>query len=167
MHRTSSVYIAPNSPWVKTFIDEDVCFQAGTVQHQGIYQRLVQQNFMADAQLALALRELLGNYAAIFETAQYIFAYVDRVRSYPIFYHQQAQTLLIGNHAKMMMAAAQHMQIAEANCKTYLMSGYVHGNGTFYEGLHQLRAGEFLLWDKNKRQLTVDRYYQYLPRPDA
>src|SRR5690606_18761374 len=111
--------------------------------------------------------ELLGNYAAIFETAQYIFAYVDRVRSYPIFYHQQAQTLLIGNHAKMMMAAAQHMQIAEANCKTYLMSGYVHGNGTYYEGLHQLRAGEFLLCNKDKRQLTVDRYYLYLPRSDA
>lgn len=126
------------------------------------------QRLHCDANLDSSLMDLLksaiGNYAGIIEGPDFIFACVDRIRSYPVFYVNNNHSLWISNCAQTIKIYGKLNNINSHALLEFKMSGYVMGHDTLYQHLYQLQAGECLLWKKNKT-LTVRRYYCYIPYP--
>jgi asparagine synthase (glutamine-hydrolysing) len=155
-----------NSRWQRTHHDDYICYHVhDNINHQSIYHQL-NQLANGDAALKQILQTLRGNFACIIDTKDYIFACVDRIRSHSIYFYHQQNNFLIADNPQTILDATKTLKINDNNLLTFLMTGYVLGDGTLYEDLKQLRAGEYLLWNKNRSQLTVTQYYQYLPCPD-
>lgn len=110
------------------------------------------------------LNSLIGHFAVIVETSTLIIAFVDVIRSYPIFYAtDEHHNLAISNSAHLLKQKYQISQVDQTALLEFMMAGYVTNRETIYHNLYQLRAGEYLLWDKMKCQLTVQRYFRYHP----
>ncbi|MEZ5902360.1 MAG: asparagine synthase-related protein [Alphaproteobacteria bacterium] len=93
------------------------------------------------------------------ETSTHAVAWVDHIRSWPIFYNMCTGTLSASNNARNL----KNQKIDENSCLEFAMSGYVTGKNTLYENIKCLQPGEFLIWEKNNLKLTLVRYYQYSP----
>ena len=102
----------------------------------------------------------------ILSSPDFIFASVDRIKSYPVYYgFDQHGQLFVSNCPYYIQSAAHLMEVnPDALCE-FSMTSYVLGRNTLYQSLYQLQAGEFLLWNKNQKQLVVHRYYRYVPNP--
>jgi len=116
--------------------------------------------------LAETLERSLGQFSAIVVGPEFVLASVDCVRGYPLFYSEDAAPRLVSNSARKLRAAANLDRVDETSVVEFTMTGYVTGRNTVYEKLYQLRPGEFLLWRAAADDLTVRRYYRYLPRPE-
>lgn len=157
------IKINRHSRWQRRDGDGYVGYHIGRdIDRHGIHHQLQS----VDARLKPLLRGLQGNFGCIINTENYIFACVDRIRSYPIYFFHQQNNFLIADNPRSILDAVGLSTVNDENLLTFLMTGYVLGDGTLYQGLKQLQAGEFLIWDKKRAQLTRSSYYQYLPCPD-
>lgn len=103
----------------------------------------------------------LGNYAFIIEGGDWIIASVDRLRSFPVFYFQKDDSFAVSNSANALVDEMEISEIDELSLLEFRQSGYVTGRKTLCRNLFQLRAGEFLVWDKVKRELRTERYFEF------
>ena len=110
------------------------------------------------------LNQQVGNFAAIIEGPDFVLAFVDTVRSYPIFYTQGVENLILSNSARLARDEGGIKNLDHTSLLEFSMAGYVTGRETVYENLFQLQAGELLLWDKTERNLVLERYYRYYPQ---
>ena len=103
-----------------------------------------------------------GHFAAILDRGDAVLAFVDHCRSYPVFYSATGEGT-VSNSARQVKAAEALTAVDETAALEFAMAGYVTGSDTIFEGLHQLQAGELLLWDRTTRTLTLQRYFRYYP----
>ncbi|MBL7071876.1 MAG: hypothetical protein ISS26_06910 [Candidatus Omnitrophica bacterium] len=104
---------------------------------------------------------LNGSFALILADNGKVFASVDRIRSFPVFFGKTKEAFFIGGEAhdikRKMNAAISHHAVEE-----FLMSGYVSGDNTLCEGLKQLRAGEAVSFSsEGPDSPRVERYYDF------
>lgn len=105
--------------------------------------------------------------AGIFETDRYIVAWVDHIRTWPVFYAIQNEQFYVSPSAEEVRKAAELTQKDPASVTEFSMSGYVTGAHTLYKGLCALLPGECIVWDKKARTHEIIRYYRYLPTPEV
>lgn len=111
-----------------------------------------------------AILEGLTDYTSgILETPDQLVAWVDHIRAWPVFYTHKDEQFAVSNNARKIQSGEELDAIDEKSCIEFAMSGYVSGDRTLYKDLKALRPGEFLVWDKSARKLTITRYHQYLP----
>lgn len=99
--------------------------------------------------------ELKGQFGFVFEDKTHIYAFVDKIRSFPLFYY--------GNKI------SHDCSIFELESETYNdqallefnMAGYTLGNKTLYNNLTQILPGEYIVVDKKDNSLTRHRHYRY------
>ncbi len=106
-----------------------------------------------------------GQFGLIVTRVDFIFAAVDRIRSFPIFYASTPKTYMVTNNARQ---ARDKIGLKTENKLSILeiaMAGYVTGANTIYNGLGQLQPGEFLFWSLNNSIAKFHRYYRYAPEP--
>ena len=105
-----------------------------------------------------ALAILDGNFAFILQAKRYVLACVDHVRSFPLFYSLVGGGLRLSCSAQSLRADVGLEEFDETAELEFLMSGYVLGGNTLYEGLQQLQGGEFLLYTEENHDVVLKRY---------
>lgn len=103
--------------------------------------------------------------SGIVETDKYILAWVDHIRSWPLFYTQKNKDFMISNNARRLKKQAKLDKIDQKALTEFSMSGFIGGKNTMISHLYCLQPGEFLLFDKKKSDLKTDRYFKYIPNP--
>jgi asparagine synthase (glutamine-hydrolysing) len=104
-----------------------------------------------------------GFFAAIIETNTSVLAIVDHVRSYPLFYFQKQLELCISNSPRRIMNTLSLTKHNQQAVNEFVLAGYTNGRNTLLNNVFQLQAGEFLVFDKEKKTSNVQRYFQYFP----
>jgi asparagine synthase (glutamine-hydrolysing) len=110
---------------------------------------------------------LNGHFACIYEDAHNLVAGVDRIRSIPLFYAQlpDGGLLLSESATDIATGVGAREWDSTALCEFYA-TGYVFGSRTFAPGVRQLEAGQFLLFDKLARKVSVKYYYTHRHEPE-
>jgi asparagine synthase (glutamine-hydrolysing) len=114
-------------------------------------------------ELKKVLNTIPGFYSAIIETPKIIFAVVDHIRSYPLFYFNNNKKFNISNSARKVKQNQSLTNTNENAVFDLCMTGFVTGKNTLYEKLFQIQAGEYLLWDKIAKSINTESYFKYLP----
>lgn len=119
-------------------------------------------NANCDREKTNALLQCLnGNFALIIETSNFIYCFVDRVRSIPLFYGIKDGSFIISDDANYMRKIIDPPFNEEAGAE-FLVTGYVTGNETLFEGIYQVQAGEYLIYNKGDGSLKRSYYHRYL-----
>ncbi len=152
--------------WFNGFIWQGDRFLTGKQAGRAIHESLLKQRLLStdnahQPAIKNFLRNLRGNCSCIIKTSYFVLGWVDKLRSYPIFYHFQDNGFLISNSARKIKDTGQLVHKDAVSLLEFRMAGYVTGRDTLYEGLHQLQAGEYLFFIEETQQLAVDKYYQY------
>ena len=113
------------------------------------------------AELISLFNNLNGNFALIIESQDEIICAVDRIRSIPLFYSHQEDHLIISDDAYYIKEQIKP-ELDEKNAAEFLVTGYVTGQDTLFEGIKQLQTGEILVYDKVKCFLTTSSYFRFL-----
>ena len=111
--------------------------------------------------IAIALNKASGAFSFIVEGPLDIFAVCDRIRCYPLFYSVRDGGVGLSDSAEALRDGFSLTRISPASLLELKMSGYVQGAHTLYEDLNQVRAGELVHFDKQKRKLKKSRYYSF------
>lgn len=108
------------------------------------------------------LRAFPGHFAFIAESDHLILAAVDKVRSYPVFYH--ASDMIVRGNA-LDIRRDFNSDFNKRALLELCAAGYVLGNETLYDDLCVLQAGEYLLFNKRDQERQIAHYYKYIPKP--
>lgn len=157
-------------PWTEITTDGGRCWLKGTVFYKNkILQsddvvRLI-SSILNDSQidhetLKAHLLALNGNFALAMETSRYIFCTVDRVRSTPLFYAVSRDGALFSDDANCLRERLDP-PFNEENGAEFLVTGYVTGSDTLFDGISQLQAGEYLVYDKRDGSLITSFYHRF------
>ena len=118
---------------------------------------------------AAALERLIGMFAFIVwdERTRTAFAARDRFGVKPLYYHQSADgTLFLSSEIKALHAAGIRREPNEKTWAQFLAHGLVeHSAETFWNGIHKLPAGHFLIW---KNGITkIEKWYDLAEKTGA
>lgn len=157
-------------PWTKIDANAVTCWLKGTFFYKNkplhgtdvfrlVSSALVNSQLDHEAMKDLLL-DLNGNFAIAIETPQYIFCAVDRVRSIPLFYSVMEGMALFSDDANYLRDRL-NPPFNEKNCAEFLVTGYVTGPDTLFDGISQLQAGEYLVYDKRDSSLITHFYHRF------
>lgn len=102
-----------------------------------------------------------GHFACILETANYVLAFVDRIRSYPIVYRTGSGLPQVSNSIDD-LEDSEGLTLDETACLELATTNYVTGARTLYRSVMQLQAGEAILISKDGSQPVHCKYTSYL-----
>lgn len=102
---------------------------------------------------------LNGFYSLVKLEGDTLFAAVDHIRSYPLFYAQTDSDFYLSDSAEWIRKQLDLTVMDEFAKAEFQLTGYVTGNATLYKPIKQLQAGECLLL--SDRQLNLNRYYTF------
>ena len=106
------------------------------------------------------LLALNGSFALALETPRHIFCAVDRVRSIPLFYAVSGNEALFSDDANHLRDCL-NPPFNEENGAEFLVTGYVTGSDTLFDGISQLRTGEYLIYDREDETLNTYFYHRF------
>lgn len=152
---------------IQTF-DDITCYIAGKGENYRALAKLIGELGIAGDFQALdqLLRDEKSFFSYIIVGPKFVFACVDRIKSYPIFYGMNATNLFVSNCPYTIKHTANLTTVNQDALLEYSMASYVFGENTLYESLYQLQAGEYLLWRRDEKKVVIHRYYRYVPNPD-
>jgi asparagine synthase (glutamine-hydrolysing) len=110
---------------------------------------------------AQALLGLNGFFALIARRGERLVAAVDRVRSIPLFYGENAETICVGDDAEWVRSALGDTQMDPVARDEFSLTGFVSGRQTLYPAVKQILAGEFIVIDRGS-VTCAQRYFRYL-----
>ena len=153
--------MANKFPWTESRQNSLIVHQAGTISDIGELLDAISGSIDLSKIKALCKAEY-QQFGIIVENDDCIFAAVDRVRSFPIFYNIKTHEVTYDDFA---LKATLTFDVEPNAMLQFCMAGYILGSDTLYEDFKNMQAGEYLLLDKHKRTLKVEEYYQYIPNP--
>ncbi|MCE5286194.1 MAG: 7-cyano-7-deazaguanine synthase [Pelosinus sp.] len=104
------------------------------------------------------MKEVNGFFSVLVQRADKVFVAVDRLRSFPLYYAQTEDNILISDDAYWLRDKIEASIDSAAECE-YLSSMYVAGEETLCKSIKQIQAGEIIII--NSAKLTAKRYFQY------
>lgn len=107
------------------------------------------------------LKEINGCFRFVIDCDDYIFAAVDRIRSFPLFYIQKGTEFFIDSDAFELKKHSVNLDLDKLNITEFLLTAYTCMNNTLYPEIKQLEAGQFLIWHKSEARLELRDYYVY------
>ena len=110
------------------------------------------------------LAGISGNFSIIVEGSGFFFAAVDISRTCPVFYSGSSFNDL-KFYDRLPMAAYISNGLNQKSVNEFFELGFVTGDETVFEGIYQLRAGEYLYADQNT--FKKERYFTYVPQEPA
>jgi asparagine synthase (glutamine-hydrolysing) len=103
----------------------------------------------------------IGEFCIVIETDARLFCISDRIRSVPLFYATVQDRIIVSDDANIIRSAL-HPALDPESAAEFLVTGYVTGEGTLFQGLRQTNAGEILVLDKRTGSVHTTPYYRYL-----
>jgi len=128
---------------------------------ESIYPLICIENEIQEKELGQFLKGLNGEFAIVAETESRIFCTVDRLRSIPLFYTVEGGDFLLSDNAYFLKDRI-NSRLNEKNAAEYMVAGYVTGEETLFDGVKQLRSGEFLTYQKKEDRLKTFYYFRFL-----
>ena len=111
-----------------------------------------------------ALKDLLlgfnGTFALVIETRDSLLCVVDRIRSIPLFYAKTDTQFILSDDANSIRALIKP-QFNENNGAEFLVTGYVTGRETLFNGIFQIQAGEYLSFTRKDSHFTTSVYHRF------
>jgi len=109
------------------------------------------------------VNQLRGHFGLICITDNFVFGVADKNRSIPVFYSNLGSRVTILNHAPDLKDLVKPDQycINDQAVLELAMSGYTIGKKSIFNGISQLTAGSYLLYQEES--LVIRRYYDYKP----
>jgi asparagine synthase (glutamine-hydrolysing) len=109
------------------------------------------------------LRHLNGYYSIINVNENNGWMAVDRIRSFPLFYGRQKDSLIISDVASLVKEQVGDLDIHPIARQEFLLTGFVTGPDTLFENVKQMQAGEVIFFsiDEGYVNLKSTRYYDY------
>lgn len=146
--------------WLKgTFFHEDELLQGGDLAW--LFSSVLEDSRIDHEALKTLLLSLNGNFALALETPRYIFCAVDRVRSIPLFYAVSREGGALFSDDANHLRDRLDPPFNEENAAEFLVTGYVTGPDTLFEGISQVQAGEYLVYDKEDASLATRFYHRF------
>ncbi len=102
--------------------------------------------------------------SGVAETETHIVAWVDHIRSWPLFYNNNMVDFKISQNARECGDYNDANNVDLTSSIEFAMSGYVTGNRTLCKDIFCIQPGEFITLNKKDKQLNTHRYFQYLPQ---
>lgn len=111
------------------------------------------------------LSVLDGNFAAVTVRGERLWAAVDHVRSFPLFYGLRDGTFVLSDCANRVRDQLDdHSQCVQASAE-FLLVGYVTGSDTLFPSVKQIQAGEMIVFDgAASEKLRCRRYFAWRHR---
>ena len=109
------------------------------------------------------LKEQPHHFSGIIDSGEYIYAYVDQTRSYPIFYTMERGQIHLSNDARKLFNNLDKWDIDEISKLEFKSAGYVTDKDTLIKGLCQIKPGELLIYNKSDDFLRCVEYFSYYP----
>ncbi len=159
------IYDGRYTDWTKLTKEEGACFFKGPEEFARKMFDLVLDSAHEDicSQITNFLNELYNFSAGFIETENFIVAWVDHIRSWPLYYSTEENSFFLSNNARMVKERLTNFSVDPVSCIEFAMSGYVAGNNTLYDQIKCMQPGEFLIWDKKNKQLRTERLFRYIP----
>ena len=126
-----------------------------------IYPLVYREDESQEKELGELLEELNGDFAIVAETESRIFCAVDRLRKIPLFYIMTKDNFIVSDDAYYLKDKI-NPTLNEKNAAEYMVAGYVTGDETLFDGIKQIKSGEFLIYQKKDNLLNVSSYFRYL-----
>ena len=137
------------------------CFNNAKVFTVGIVNEIKLRNFISKIQSKLGVirsndlkNEILkfkGNFAVIcILNNDYYFAFVDRIKSFPIFVGITKNGFRFSNFAPNLRKEVKNKNLNNEAILSIKMAGYAIGRNTIYLNIFQLLPGEICIIDKKK-----------------
>jgi asparagine synthase (glutamine-hydrolysing) len=107
---------------------------------------------------------LNGNFSVVIRRRDVVFAAVDRIRSFPLFYGNRGNDWYLSDDAYWVNERLEGSEFDRLASAEFLYTGYVTGQDTLCSGLKELQAGEWLCADELEGWIRVstERYYRFL-----
>lgn len=105
---------------------------------------------------------LNGFYSLVKLKEDTLFAAVDHIRSYPLFYAKSDGNFYLSDNAEWIRKQLDLNVMDEFAKAEFQLTGYVTGDATLYQPIKQLQAGECLLLSDG--QVILKRYYTFTHR---
>lgn len=105
---------------------------------------------------------LNGVFSIIWDRGAEVIFGVDRLRGLPLFYACENGEFLLSDSASSVANAMPAPAIHEAALHEYMSTAlFVPGSKTLLEGLYQVQAGEYCVFEKQTACVTQHTYFQY------
>jgi asparagine synthase (glutamine-hydrolysing) len=153
--------------WISEKREDFLCYSKGRKNSLDTLVQQVQGQNAPD--ISGALQEILnsasGYGSAVIEGQDISIAWVDHIRTWPLFYGMKNGGLVISPDARVARDALGFTDndVDPDAALEFSLAGYVTGESTLYKGLSALRPGEFLVWRKGMDAPLLQRYFRYQP----
>ncbi|MDQ0254467.1 asparagine synthase (glutamine-hydrolyzing) [Evansella vedderi] len=134
-------------------------FIKGIVNEDVELDQLVNLQVLNENAVKKLLQKQNTFFSLVCETDTLVFAAVDHLRSYPIFYSVENGNLYLSDDANWIRQQIQEKKINKLSESEFLMTGYVTGENTLYSKIKQLQAGEYLVYNRTDKTLNINNYY--------
>jgi len=104
------------------------------------------------------IKRAKGLFSVIIKEKNKIFAAVDRIRSFPLFYYEDNNEFTITDDTYYLKKKYQ-LECNQLSKKEFLFARYVTGKETLLENVFQIQAGEYLIYNNKIRNLY---YHDFL-----
>lgn len=122
---------------------------------------IYRENEMHEKKIREFLDGLNGEFTIVAETENIIFCAVDKLRRIPLFYIATKDNFIVSDSAYYLKDKI-NSSLNEKNAAEFMVAGYVTGDETLYDGIKQIKSGEFLIYQKKKDLLKTFRYFRFL-----
>jgi asparagine synthase (glutamine-hydrolysing) len=107
-------------------------------------------------------KSMVGNFAIVVETDDWLIGLVDRISGYRLFYRNNSLGCIISNSPrKLRNSKDKYLHPESDSIKEIKMVGYLTGNRTMDKNIFQMCAGEVLLCDKNNGSYAISSYFEF------
>jgi len=104
------------------------------------------------------IENMTGNFAVIVEADDWILGLTDRVSGYRVFYKNN-NIFHISNSPRVLID--NNSSVDQSSIIEMKMAGYLTGDKTIYNDIHQMPPGGVLLFNKLSGNLTIDNYFKF------
>lgn len=114
-----------------------------------------------DTDMKSLLVRMNGSFCFVLENENQTICAVDRLRSLPLFYTRNDGNMQIGDDVDALVKNMPVRNILEISEKEFISTSlFVTGNKTLLEGLYQVEAGTFCVFDKETSKISTVQYFQ-------
>ena len=103
-----------------------------------------------------------GNFSIIYDNGEAVFAAVDRITSFSLFYAMHNETLLLSDSIAMLSNKTGYKEVDETSLNEFRATGLILEDRTLYKNIYKLEAGQYLVLDKKTNQITIKDYFLHL-----
>lgn len=159
----TNVKINLNHGWKKIdniYIKGTILENNHILKPEDVFHKL---NELEESKVIDCLRHLNGYFSIINVNENNGWMAVDRIRSFPLFYGKQKDSLIISDVASLVKEQVGDLDIHPIARQEFLLTGFVTGPDTLFENAKQMQAGEVVFFniDEGCVNLKSTRYYDY------